>query len=67
MEKIAISPPVTHPLVRTHPGNDHESLYLGVHASHIAGKDEAAGRGKFSNFWILRCRSSSFRQYLAEG
>jgi alpha-ketoglutarate-dependent taurine dioxygenase len=49
VEKIAISPPVTHPLVRTHPGNDHESLYLGVHASHIAGKDEAAGRGKFLN------------------
>jgi len=67
VEKIAISLPVTHPLVRTYPDNDHESLYLGVHASHIAGKDEAAGGGKFSNFWILRCRSSSFRQYLAEG
>ncbi len=45
-EEREMSPPVTHPLIRTHPGNGRKSLYIGMHASHIAGTDEAAGRAE---------------------
>ena len=37
-------PPVTPPLVRTHPESGRKSLYLGVHVSHIAGMPEAESR-----------------------
>jgi taurine dioxygenase len=37
-------PPVEHPLVRTHPETGAKVLYLGNHASHIAGLPEAEGR-----------------------
>ena len=37
-------PPVTHPLVRTHPVSGHKTLYLGIHTSHIEGMDYDEGR-----------------------
>jgi alpha-ketoglutarate-dependent taurine dioxygenase len=37
-------PPVTHPLVRTHPDTGVKCLYLGLHASHVVGMDVAEGR-----------------------
>jgi alpha-ketoglutarate-dependent taurine dioxygenase len=40
----AATPPVPHPLVRTHPETGEKSLYLGMYCSHIAGMDEAEGR-----------------------
>jgi alpha-ketoglutarate-dependent taurine dioxygenase len=43
-EEIADSPPVTHPLVRTHPDSGQKSLYIGTHTSHIEGMDYQQGR-----------------------
>lgn len=40
-------PPVEHPWIRTH-ANGAQSLYMGGHASHIAGRDEAESRQWFA-------------------
>jgi taurine dioxygenase len=37
-------PPVTHPLVRTHPETGAKCLYLGLHTSHVVGMPEDEGR-----------------------
>jgi taurine dioxygenase len=37
-------PPVTHPLVRTHPDTRAKTLYLGLHTSHVLSMPEAEGR-----------------------
>jgi alpha-ketoglutarate-dependent taurine dioxygenase len=37
-------PPVTHPLVRTHPDTGAKTLYLGLHTSHVVGMPYAEGR-----------------------
>jgi alpha-ketoglutarate-dependent taurine dioxygenase len=38
------SPPVTHPLVRTHPVTGARSLYLGIYVSHVAAMPTAESR-----------------------
>lgn len=43
-EQIRERPPVSHPLVRTHPDTGKKALYLGVHVSHIAGMPQAEGK-----------------------
>lgn len=43
-EEIRDRPPVTHPLVRTHPVSGQLTLYLGIHTSHIDGMDYDEGR-----------------------
>ena len=43
-EEIADSPPVTHPLVRTHPDTGRKVLYMGTHTSHIEGMEYEEGR-----------------------
>ena len=42
-ERAAL-PPVTHPLVRVHPGSQRKTLYMGSHASHIVGWPLPDGR-----------------------
>ena len=37
-------PPVTHPMVRTHPDSGRKTLYIGIHTSHVDGMPEAEGR-----------------------
>jgi alpha-ketoglutarate-dependent taurine dioxygenase len=37
-------PPVSHPVVRTHPDTGRKSLYLGMHVSHVDGMPEAEGK-----------------------
>jgi taurine dioxygenase len=43
-EQMRERPPVTHPLVRTHPDTGVKTLYLGLHTSHVVGMPEAEGR-----------------------
>jgi len=43
-EEMLERPPVTHPLVRTHPDTGVKTLYLGLHTSHVVGMAEAEGR-----------------------
>lgn len=42
--EIRDRPPVTHPLVRTHPDTGDKTLYIGCHTSHIKGMPEEEGR-----------------------
>ncbi len=43
-EEIRERPPVSHPLVRTHPDTGAKALYMGTHAATIDGMPEAEGK-----------------------
>ena len=49
-------PPVEHPVVRTHPETGRKSLYIGRHASHIAGEEVEASRGLLEAMCEEACR-----------
>ena len=43
-DEIKLRPPVTHPLICTHPDSGRKSLYMGIHTSHIAEMPKQEGR-----------------------
>ncbi len=49
-------PPVEHPIVRRHPNTGRPCLYIGRHASHIAGEDEAESRALLERLCEDACR-----------
>ncbi len=49
-------PPVEHPIVRRHPKTGRPALYIGRHASHIAGEDEAESRALLERLCEEACR-----------
>ena len=49
-------PPVEHPILRRHPGTGRPALYIGRHASHIAGEDEGESRALLERLCADACR-----------
>ena len=49
-------PPVEHPLVRIHPDTGRKSLFVGRHASHIQGQDQAQSRQLLRELTEGACR-----------
>ena len=49
-------PPVEHPILRRHPGTSRPALYIGRHASHIAGEDERESRALLERLCADACR-----------
>jgi taurine dioxygenase len=47
-EEIADAPPMTHPLVRTHPDSGEKCLFIGEHASHLDDRSFDAGRARLA-------------------
>lgn len=48
--------PVQHPVMATHPETGRRSLFVGRHASHIAGEDEAASRALLQTLTEAACQ-----------
>ena len=44
-------PPVSHPIVRTHPETGRKSLYIGMHTSHIDGISEIESKNLLDELW----------------
>ena len=49
-------PPVEHPIVATHPATRRKSLFIGRHASHIAGAELEEGRARLQSLCAEACR-----------
>ena len=49
-------PPVAHPILRRHPETGRPALYIGRHASHIAGEDERESRALLERLCAEACR-----------
>jgi taurine dioxygenase len=47
-EEIADAPPLSHPLVRSHPETGRKALFMGQHASHFEGRPVEEGRARLA-------------------
>jgi alpha-ketoglutarate-dependent taurine dioxygenase len=52
-QEIEDAPPVTHPLVRTHPKTGRKCLYIGTHASHVAEMERDVGEALLEELQIF--------------
>ena len=55
-EELAQLPPVTHPIVKTHPATGRKNLFVGRHASHIVGQDERESRARLESLTEAACQ-----------
>ncbi len=57
-EELDAIPPVEHPVVLTHPATGRKNLFIGRHASHIAGEDVEEGRALLRSLCANACRDN---------
>lgn len=55
-DELDALPPVEHPLVQAHPATGRRALYIGRHASHIAGEDLEGSRALLKELCENACR-----------
>ncbi len=57
-EELDAIPPVEHPIIATHPATGRKNLFIGRHASHIAGVELEEGRALLRSLCAEACRGN---------
>ncbi|MFV2090875.1 MAG: TauD/TfdA dioxygenase family protein, partial [Pseudomonadales bacterium] len=67
-EELADLPPVEHSVIRVHPETGRKNLFVGRHASHIAGEEQAGSRALLKQLTETACEAPrSFKHRWQEG